>query len=238
MERGTITKEGRRAEEGAKGEAAVAGKGLETGPAERDEDGTFDGMGEDGDGYEYGEEGEGEKDTPKYKMAPEILEDYVTRIVNSHRGDLAQAKFAAMLRKGKWSSRDIDTWASTRTVSAQMKTLIGACDYIITVSGDVWGSLTDVQRLALIDHELCHCFKDEDGAGNPVWRTVGHDIEEFFAIIRRHGAWREEIKSALRAYEESKQVTMFDFSAEKQKKEDEIWKASFDAAFGDGAGNG
>jgi hypothetical protein len=34
---------------------------------------------------------------------------------------------------------------------------------------------------------------DEDG--QPKWKLIGHDLEEFRDIVRRHGIWDENIRS-------------------------------------------
>lgn len=61
-------------------------------------------------------------------------------------------------------------------------------DFIITLSEDEYNTLSTERRVALIDHELCHCI------GLPgEWRLRGHDFEEFHAIIQRHGFWTEDL---------------------------------------------
>jgi len=161
-------------------------------------------------------------DPTKFARAPEIYASYVVPLVNDHRSDLAQARIVTMFRAGTWKSAGLTVLAKTTKVTAQTKALIGEPepDYVITVSADVWGLIGESARMALIDHELAHCFVDEDSQGNPKYALVGHDIEEFFSIIRRHGDWSESIKRALRAYEESKQVTMFDMAAERDARKD------------------
>lgn len=56
---------------------------------------------------------------------------------------------------------------------------------LIEVAYDVWTQLSAAQRVALIDHELCHFGLDGMRA---------HDVEEFRAVIDRHGLWRPEIQ--------------------------------------------
>lgn len=199
----------------------------------------IDSLEEDIEIEDYTEEPEGEESLSKYRMAPEIHENYVSRIVNNHRPDLAQARIVTMFRRGNWSSKQKDTWAATKRISREIATLMGGegGDYLITVNQDIWENLNEAQRIALIDHELCHCLRgDDDKHGNPKWQTVGHDIEEFFAIIKRHGDWSEDVKRALRAFEESKQVSMFDPFRAKQQEEDAQRKHDFTEAFPDASG--
>lgn len=75
----------------------------------------------------------------------------------------------------------------------------------IEISADDWQDLTEPQRLALIDHELCHCGVEwtEDDP-EPELHLIRHDVEEFEAILRRHGAWEvglERFAAALMGFE-------------------------------------
>lgn len=65
--------------------------------------------------------------------------------------------------------------------------------FVVEVAADTWQRLTDEQRRALIDHELCHLQVDEDGDGRPVLSMRGHDLEEFAAIVERHGLWASDL---------------------------------------------
>lgn len=63
-------------------------------------------------------------------------------------------------------------------------------DFIITFDVAEWKDLTDAQRRALVDHELCHCAVSDTG-----WRVRAHDVEEFRAVIERHGFWKYDLKA-------------------------------------------
>lgn len=56
---------------------------------------------------------------------------------------------------------------------------------LIEIAFDVWKELNATQRIALVDHELCHFGADG---------MRPHDVEEFRAVIDRHGLWRPEIE--------------------------------------------
>lgn len=61
--------------------------------------------------------------------------------------------------------------------------------FCIEVAADQWAGLADNERIALVDHELCHfdIWENEDG-DRGLW-VRGHDVEEFIAVAKRHGAW-------------------------------------------------
>lgn len=67
-------------------------------------------------------------------------------------------------------------------------------DFIILVGKVEWAELEDSQRRALVDHELCHCGVKDPDADEPEWTLKGHDIEEFKAVIERHGFWKHDVK--------------------------------------------
>lgn len=67
----------------------------------------------------------------------------------------------------------------------------------MTLSG-VWSWVYDDRSfLALVDHELCHAavardeggaMKHRPGSSEPIWKTRGHDVEQFVGTVRRWGA--------------------------------------------------
>lgn len=66
--------------------------------------------------------------------------------------------------------------------------------YVIEIAADEWGRLTEPQRVALVDHELCHCRVLEEDDGSLSLKVRGHDVEEFFGIVERHGLWKRDVE--------------------------------------------
>lgn len=66
-------------------------------------------------------------------------------------------------------------------------------DFIISIYVGAWEVMAEQEKKALLDHELSHCFIGEDKQGNPVYKTVPHDFEEFKDIIERYGFWQDNI---------------------------------------------
>jgi hypothetical protein len=69
--------------------------------------------------------------------------------------------------------------------------------FVVTVWEKGWESLEgDLQR-AVVDHELCHLGVESTKEG---YRRVlkPHDVEEFQAIIDRHGPYTEALKKVLK----------------------------------------
>lgn len=97
----------------------------------------------------------------------------------------------------------------------------------VFVNSDAWDALKHDQRLALIDHELCHFSRSKTQIVDPEsgkwvdewnpaedpdsWSMRDHDVEEFSDVIRRHGLWEQGIESfAIAVRQVSYQMTFDD----------------------------
>lgn len=96
-------------------------------------------------------------------------------------------------------------WAILRILSQFGETLP---DFIVLIDRNVWQGLDADQKLALVDHELSHCWyaTEEDGVtqkfhkdGSPWWSVRGHDMEEFEGVVLRNGLWSEDLRGMARA---------------------------------------
>ena len=80
-----------------------------------------------------------------------------------------------------------------RKVSGVLEHLLEK-DFLIEVALDTWNDLADTQRQALVDHLLERCFGEEDEkTGEMKWSTREPDVQEFSTILRRHGAWNDDL---------------------------------------------
>lgn len=109
-------------------------------------------------------------------------------------------RITCRLRSGSWTSRGKEILAKA-IIAPSREQLHAHIDAYIFVNGDQWPFFTDSQKLALVDHELYHIRPVLDGEeqkrddnDNLKWTCVGHDLEEFAGVIRRHGLWREDIQ--------------------------------------------
>ena len=78
-------------------------------------------------------------------------------------------------------------------------------DFVILLNQDFVTNptVTDEQRLALLDHELMHATVKldptthepmTDEKGRTVYRLRKHDIEEFGDVVERHGLWKKDLE--------------------------------------------
>ena len=63
--------------------------------------------------------------------------------------------------------------------------------FVMEIAADWWDEATPAARRALVDHELCHFDVDEDG----VLSLLAHDVEEFAAVVARHGIWSPDLEA-------------------------------------------
>lgn len=93
--------------------------------------------------------------------------------------------------------------AKCALVNARYRILF-ARDYqfIITADQEIWDELSEAQRIAVMDHELCHAVTDEEG--NPKIRR--HDLEEFRSVVARHGMYLADIQAFAEALRRGEQV--------------------------------
>ena len=71
-------------------------------------------------------------------------------------------------------------------------------DFIITINYEAWNTLTDTQKKAIIDHELCHCVVEEnEKTGKEKLSIAPHDLAEFSTILDH---WGPEIFEDLRRF--------------------------------------
>jgi hypothetical protein len=137
--------------------------------------------------------------------------DLLYRIVADHHEDLDRTQVRIAL-----------AWATSWKADVDGRLMLGKCkkatdldrelapyDFVILLNRDFWQNprVTDVQRRALLDHELMHAavvYDDQgdlktDERGRQVYRIRKHDLEEFSDIASRYGCWKRDIESFAQA---------------------------------------
>lgn len=96
-------------------------------------------------------------------------------------------------------------------------------DFVILLNKEVWddAAFTADKKRALLDHELCHAQVacDDSGPkidskGRQVFRIRKHDIEEFQAIVARHGCYKRDLERFAEVLIARKQSTLFNRAAD------------------------
>lgn len=117
-------------------------------------------------------------------------------LIEKHHDHLAGARILYLFTNQS-RTRNLKTVLETaqklpalhKYLSAATGSINDGADFLMLISSDEWDNLSPKQRIALVDHELCHMWADETGA----WKVRGHDLEEFHEILARHGTWRQDV---------------------------------------------
>lgn len=75
-------------------------------------------------------------------------------------------------------------------VQGPLQKVLSGYDFVLEVDEDWWDTLSLEGQIALVDHELCHMARDVDG-----YYLKDHDVEEFIAVVKRYGLWRDNLKA-------------------------------------------
>jgi len=120
-------------------------------------------------------------------------------LIRAHHRHLLPAnigyfKINKQVPKGKGGTRKL---AFVKRVDSTLQ-YFSNLDFAIFFYADAWDVMSREQRVALLDHELCHC-SIKDGS----WCLVEHDFEEFRAIVDRYGdGFFEDAVEALESFED------------------------------------
>ena len=120
---------------------------------------------------------------PKYFDA-ESVGEIAKELINQYHPHLKDKPILYLFNDG--NMRD---WA-TMSKRNEREQFISGYLFVMEVNFKNWQVMTEEQRVALVDHELCHAQMEE---GKPV--IVDHDVEEFAVVVSRHGFWRENVRS-------------------------------------------
>jgi hypothetical protein len=141
--------------------------------------------------------------------------DLLNELVGKHHDHLTNARIALAWHRSL--KADVDgklMLGRAKKVSALERELM-PFDFVIILNSTFWNDsrTLEVQRRALLDHELCHCEVALDGkTGEPkrdakdrvVYRMRRHDLEEFRDIVHRHGIWKGDILAFAKALQGKK----------------------------------
>jgi predicted metallopeptidase len=139
--------------------------------------------------------------TVEYRRAP-AAEKIGARLIKAHHEHLAEARVEYVFRDTAATDKGRIVLGKARKLSGLNAWLATDHDergsdpedfFVIELAEDEWGSLSDAQRVALVDHELSHCWLEFDDDGEPKLSLRTHDVEEFVAVVQRHGLWRNDL---------------------------------------------
>jgi len=127
----------------------------------------------------------------------QAVESIADSLIGTHHPELAEAKFRYIFKE-KCSKRRGKTVLGTVKKLGELQTFLieGNPDFLMEIPLDVWNELDASRRTALVDHLLERCTGEEDEqTAEMKWKTREPDVYEFSSILRRHGAWTEDLSN-------------------------------------------
>jgi hypothetical protein len=125
-------------------------------------------------------------------------------------------------------------WAGKAKKCTAFERFVTGKMLFVFINSDAWKAMKHDQRVALVDHELCHfsrksiqdvdpktgkwinIYDPEDKAES--WSIREHDVEEFSDIIKRHGLWDTGIEKFAAAVREADyQMSLEDVEREERR---------------------
>lgn len=131
----------------------------------------------------------GDKEVDDFKDCPQQVYDVLSMALatEEHRTK-GQLTYRCVFCGKPKASKGRKVLATIKLLGGKDKLLAGA-DALITIDHKFWMENPEKQE-AVLFHELCHLYVDEEGEIS----VIGHDIEEFYAVIARYGDWQKDLE--------------------------------------------
>jgi predicted metallopeptidase len=146
----------------------------------------------------------------EYTYSPEA-ERIGRDLINDYHTHLSTCRVEFVFVSETPVAKGKEVWGRARKITG-INAFLGAKDdpedyFVIELARPIWNRLDDKQKRALVDHELCHCDRNEETGGLIM---VSHDVEEFSGVIVRHGLWRHDVQHFVELGAQMHQRGLFD----------------------------
>jgi hypothetical protein len=132
---------------------------------------------------------------PKIYGTAENVETIAKTLIPMYHPELASARMTWVFVDVGSKKNGKPVYGKVRKVSGILEYLL-ASDFIFEIAMDSWNELTEHQRHALLDHLLERCTGEEsEKDGSMSWKMREPDVQEFAAVLRRQGAWHEDLNT-------------------------------------------
>lgn len=125
-----------------------------------------------------------------------VVREMAQPLINAYHRHLEGVRIEYVFSSTTPKKGGKEVWGTARLITNLNAYLAGEEDdgdgnapfFVMTISELVWVVLEPAQKQALVDHELAHMFRDDDGL-----KLLPHDLEEFHAVYARHGNWKDDV---------------------------------------------
>lgn len=160
---------------------------------------------------------------PKYRLVEEATKEgeaayaLLAKVRKQWHDHLRDAQIVLAWMIGKKADRDGRLTLGRCLKVGELDRQLCQADLVLVLNQEHWRTFGDEQRTALLDHELCHADvaidsdmePKVDGHQRQQFRLRKHDLEEFSAVVRRHGIYKRDLEQFVEALRESKQGDLF-----------------------------
>jgi hypothetical protein len=159
---------------------------------------------------------------PEQDAQGKIPEPYklLKEVRDLHHADTKEARIAMAWRLRTKADKDGHIVLGKCVKVSDLYREYADYDFIIVLNREFYDepTVTKEQRIALIDHEMCHAaptYNDETGEhevderGRYLFRTRSHDVQEFFEIIQRNGLWKRDLQQMAEVIVQKKKSPLF-----------------------------
>lgn len=130
---------------------------------------------------------------PKTYSEAESVNAISGGLISNYHPELATARLRYIFVDKASAKGGVDVLGKTRKISGPLEYLL-ELDFLVEIAEDKWVELSQEQRVALVDHLLERCTGEEDEkSGEMKWKIREPDVQEFASILRRHGAWNDQL---------------------------------------------
>lgn len=153
----------------------------------------------------------------EFWLAEEETVTMAEGIIKDHRPELIGVNIIYFFREKAGKKAGKVTLATAKKVAPKenvIHSFEGKPDVVfaIEIANDAWHALAEIQKKAVLHHELCHCGFETDDNGNTEAVILPHDIEEFSTVVKEHGYYLKDIQDFV--------AGVLEKEAEKEKEKD------------------
>lgn len=125
----------------------------------------------------------------------EAVEELANSLLANYHPELSTARLKYLFTEKAANKGGRPILGKVQKCSGALE-LYSDADFIIYVAMDKWNDLDAGKRTALVDHLLERCTGEEDAedpSATMKWKTREPDVHEFSTILKRYGAWTEDL---------------------------------------------